>query len=76
MPLGGTKDEHFSCFHRSCQLGLRGAFSSQGPRKVASDLPTKKHLCVLPHVLTKFYVVLYRFSLEVKKSSDKIINLT
>ena len=20
MPLGGTKDEHFSCFHRSCQL--------------------------------------------------------
>ena len=22
MPLGGAKDEHFSCFHRSCQLGL------------------------------------------------------
>ena len=20
-PLGGAKDEHFSCFHRSCQLG-------------------------------------------------------
>ena len=20
--LGGTKDEHFSCFHSSCQLGL------------------------------------------------------
>ena len=22
MPLGGAKDEHFSCFHSSCQLGL------------------------------------------------------
>ena len=24
MSLGGTKDEHFSCFHSSSQLGLRG----------------------------------------------------
>ena len=23
MPLGGTKDEHFSCFHSSGQWGLR-----------------------------------------------------
>ena len=23
MPLGGAEDEHFSCFHSSCQLGLR-----------------------------------------------------
>ena len=22
MPLGGAKDEHFYCFHSSCQLGL------------------------------------------------------
>ena len=22
MPLGGAKDEHFSCFHSSCPLGL------------------------------------------------------
>ena len=22
MPQGGAKDEHFSCFHSSCQLGL------------------------------------------------------
>ena len=22
MPLGGAKDEHCSCFHSSCQLGL------------------------------------------------------
>ena len=22
ITLGGAKDEHFSCFHRSCQLGL------------------------------------------------------
>ena len=22
MPLGGAKDEHFSCFHSSCQWGL------------------------------------------------------
>ena len=22
MALGGSKDEHFSCFHSSCQLGL------------------------------------------------------
>ena len=22
MPLGGSKDEHFSCFYSSCQLGL------------------------------------------------------
>ena len=22
MPLGGSKDEHFSCFHMSCQTGL------------------------------------------------------
>ena len=22
MPLGGAKDEHFTCFHSSCQLGL------------------------------------------------------
>ena len=26
MPLGGAKDEHFSCFHRSCQLGLNQEF--------------------------------------------------
>ena len=24
MPLGGAKDEHSSCFHSSCQWGLRG----------------------------------------------------
>ena len=23
MPLGGAKDEHFSCFLSSCQLGVR-----------------------------------------------------
>ena len=23
MPLGGAKDEHFSCFHSSCHWGLR-----------------------------------------------------
>ena len=23
MLLGGTKDEHYSCFQSSCQLGLR-----------------------------------------------------
>ena len=23
MSLGGAKDEHFHCFHSSCQLGLR-----------------------------------------------------
>ena len=23
MPLSGTKDDHFSCFHSSCQLGLK-----------------------------------------------------
>jgi hypothetical protein len=22
MPLGGARDEHFSCFNSSCQLGL------------------------------------------------------
>ena len=22
MPLGGAKDEHFSCFHSLCQWGL------------------------------------------------------
>ena len=26
MPLGGSKDEHFSCFHSSCQLGVHGQF--------------------------------------------------
>ena len=25
MPLGGAKDEHFLCFHSSCQLGLIGS---------------------------------------------------
>ena len=49
MPIGGSKDEHFSCFHRSSQLGLRGAFSSQGPRKVASGFTYKKtSLCAPP----------------------------
>ena len=23
MPLGGSKDKHFSCFHSSCQLGFK-----------------------------------------------------
>ena len=23
LGLGGAKDEHFSCFHSSCQLGLK-----------------------------------------------------
>jgi hypothetical protein len=27
MTLGGTKDEHFSCFHRSCQLGSKDSTS-------------------------------------------------
>ena len=26
MLLGGTKNEHFSCFHSSCQLGLSSDF--------------------------------------------------
>ena len=25
MRLGGSKDEHFSCFHTSCQTGLNNA---------------------------------------------------
>ena len=29
MPLGGTKDEHFSCFHSSCQLRLKKYFWGQ-----------------------------------------------
>ena len=30
MSLGGAKDEHFSCFHSSCQLGLKNRRSSDG----------------------------------------------
>ena len=26
IPIGGNKDEHFSCFHSSCQWGLRMLF--------------------------------------------------
>ena len=29
MTLGAAKDEHFSCFQISCQLGLRGSCGEQ-----------------------------------------------
>ena len=31
MMLGDTKNDHFSCFHSSCQLGLRGKESATKP---------------------------------------------
>ena len=36
MPLGGAKDEHFSYFHSSCQLGLNQMVqvSCQAPKIV------------------------------------------
>jgi len=34
LPLGGSKDEHFSCFPTSCQIGLREAtIEEEGPFK-------------------------------------------
>ena len=39
MPLSGAKDEHFSCFYSSCQLGL-----TQENEKIKNcELPAKKH---------------------------------
>ena len=34
MPLGGAEDEHFSCFHSSCQLGLKYSFLVQNRVKL------------------------------------------
>ena len=41
MPLSGAKDEHFSCFHSSCQWGLKG--SGQQFQKQFFFISTQNH---------------------------------
>ena len=38
MPLGGAKDDHFSCFHSSCQLGLKQELRDFAPRSQLHNL--------------------------------------
>ena len=47
MPLGGTKAEHFSCFHSSCQLGLRFASPKYSAQKIAQNPGPGRPACVL-----------------------------
>ena len=42
LTLGGSKDEHFSCFHSSCQLGLN--ISNADRARAATWLNVGKHV--------------------------------
>ena len=51
MPLGGAKDEHFSCFHSSCQWGLS---PSNGPNQQITPHPTRWHYPLITYLSSKW----------------------
>ena len=60
--LGGAKDEHFSCFHSSCQGGLRAYcrnINTVAMRRCAVSLPMQSYFIYKSYIYYAVYIQTY-----------------